>query len=102
MIAILHNIRSNHNVGSMFRTADSLGIEKIYLCGITPSPIDRFGRKNRALAKVSLHAEDYISWEHLESIIELLDILKKQGYDILALEQNPNSAPLERAKFKKS
>ncbi|PIP66984.1 MAG: RNA methyltransferase [Parcubacteria group bacterium CG_4_9_14_0_2_um_filter_41_8] len=102
MIAILHNIRSNHNVGSIFRTADALGIEKLYLCGITPSPVDRFGRKNSALHKVSLGAEEYIPWEHATSITELLDKLKHEGYAILALEQHKDSTALESVKLKKS
>ncbi|MBU2575811.1 TrmH family RNA methyltransferase [Patescibacteria group bacterium] len=102
MIVILHNIRSNHNVGSIFRTADGAGIEKIYLTGITPSLIDRFGRQNRALSKVSLNAEDYIKWEYTKSAAKLLDKLKAQGYMILALEQNKLSKPLFKLKLAKN
>lgn len=57
MVAILDNIRSMHNVGSIFRTADGAGIKKLYLCGITPSPIDRFGQIRQAISKASLGAE---------------------------------------------
>jgi len=63
MIAILHNIRSLYNVGSIFRTADATGIEKIYLCGITPAPVDQFGKYRQQLTKVSLGAEKYVAWE---------------------------------------
>ena len=101
MIAILHNIRSNHNVGSIFRTADGAGIKKIYLTGITPCPIDRFGRKNKAIAKVSLRAEDYLQWEYKKSATNLLDKLKKEGYKIIAIQQDKMSKPLFSAKIAK-
>src|SRR3989344_3948484 len=95
MIVVLHNIRSVHNVGSIFRTADAAGIKKIYLCGYSPAPIDRFGRPNHALAKVSLNAEKYIAWEKFSSTVKLLDQLKKanKGINILAVEQAGNSLP---------
>jgi len=102
MIAILHNIRSNHNVGSILRTADGVGIEKVYLCGITPSPIDRFGRQNKAIAKVSLNAEDYIEWEYAKSTTKLLDKLKNDGYTIIAIEQHKLSKPLFSLKLAKN
>jgi len=54
MIVILHNIRSLYNVGSIFRTADALGVEKIYLCGFTPSPKDRFGKYRPQISKVAV------------------------------------------------
>jgi tRNA G18 (ribose-2'-O)-methylase SpoU len=93
MIVILHNIRSMHNVGSIFRTADAAGVEKIYLCGVTPTPIDKFGRQRRQIAKVSLGAEDYIQWEQVKSTTRLLDKLKKDGHLILAVEQSQKSIP---------
>ena len=102
MIAILHNIRSNHNTGSMFRTADAAGVEKIYLIGTTPTPIDRFGRKNKALSKVSLNAEDYLEWEYFKSITKLLQKLKKEKYTILALEQDKLSKPIFSLKLAKN
>ncbi len=63
---LLDNIRSVHNVGSIFRTAECVGVSKIYCVGTTPVPIDRFGRKRKDFAKVSLGAEDMVSWEHLD------------------------------------
>ncbi len=73
MFVILHNIRSLYNVGSIFRTADAAGVEKIYLCGITPGPVDAFGKPRQQLAKVSLGAEIYVEWEHIKSTTKLLD-----------------------------
>jgi len=93
VVVILHNIRSLHNVGSIFRTADAAGIEKIYLCGITPKPVDEFGRTRTQLTKVSLGAEKYLAWEKVGSTARLLDNLKKQGYKIFAIEQNKKSTP---------
>ena len=88
---ILHNIRSTHNVGSIFRTADAAGVKKIYLCGYTPTPIDRFGRKRKDIAKVALGAEETVEWEHFEKIEELIDKLKKENKQIVALEQDKSS-----------
>lgn len=101
MIGILHNIRSKHNVGSIFRTADAAGIKKLYLCGITPAPQDQWGRENRALTKVSLGAEQSVSWERMPSTSELLDKLKTQGYTICAIEQSPQSVSLASISFSK-
>ena len=93
MIVILHNIRSLHNVGSIFRTADAVGIKKIYLCGITPAPVDKFGRLRQQLTKVSLGAEHYVEWEKVKVVSKLIDKLKKQKYKIFAIEQNKKSIP---------
>lgn len=93
MIAVLHNIRSLHNVGSIFRTADAAGIEKLYLCGITPEPMDRFGKIRQQLAKVSLGAEKTVPWERCVSTSRLIDKIKKDGYKILAIEQSKKSIP---------
>src|SRR3989338_4544510 len=93
MIAILHNIRSLHNVGSIFRTADAAGIEKLYLCGITPEPVDRFGRFREQFTKVSLGAEKTVKWEKVKITANLIDKLKKEGYKIFAVEQSKNSTP---------
>jgi tRNA G18 (ribose-2'-O)-methylase SpoU len=88
MIVILDNIRSLHNVGSIFRTADAVGVEKLYLCGITPSPLDRFGVVRGDVAKVSLGAEKTVPWESVVSTSRLITSLKKQGFTIVALEQD--------------
>ena len=91
MIAILHNIRSKHNVGSIFRTADAASVEKIYLCGYTPEP----------LPKVSLGAEKWIPFEKVKSATALIDRLKKSGFKIYAIEQSKKSIPYHRVNLLK-
>jgi 23S rRNA (guanosine2251-2'-O)-methyltransferase len=86
MIAIFDDIRSRHNVGSMFRTADAAGIEKIYVCGVTPAPIDVFGRSCPKIAKVALGAEKSIAWERKTYTIRFIQSLKKQGFFIVCAE----------------
>lgn len=104
MVIILHNIRSLYNVGSIFRTADAAGVEKIYLCGITPAPIDRFGKIRPPFAKVSLGAEHYVKWDasarSAQATIKLLERLKKEGFKILAIEQSKKSLPYYKLKTK--
>lgn len=82
IVAILYNIRSLHNVGSIFRTADAAGVKKIYLCGITPAPVDAFGKPRPQLTKVSLGAEKYVEWEKVRSAKSLIAQLKKERYKI--------------------
>lgn len=94
-ILILDNIRSVHNVGSLFRTADGIGIESIFLSGTTPSPIDRFGRKRNDFAKVSLGAEETVSWEYFETTLEAIKHAQQAGCQIVALEQNEESLDLD-------
>ncbi len=84
-VVILENLRSLHNVGSIFRTADGAGWQKVYLCGYTGCPPDR------RIEKVSLGAEDFIEWEKIENIAELIENLKEEGFQIIALEQSPKS-----------
>ncbi len=90
---LLDNIRSVHNVGSIFRTADTLGISHIYCVGTTPVPIDRFDRKRKDFTKVSLGAEDSVAWEHMgnQEALALIGKLRKDGYQVVALEQAHNS-----------
>ncbi|MDO8584811.1 MAG: RNA methyltransferase [bacterium] len=93
MIAILYNIRSLFNVGSIFRTADAAGIEKLYLCGITPTPFDVFDRPRPEIAKVALGAEKTVPWEHARSTAKVIELLRRDGYKIVALEQSKKSVP---------
>ncbi|MBI2097217.1 MAG: TrmH family RNA methyltransferase, partial [Candidatus Sungbacteria bacterium] len=88
MVVILHNVRSLYNVGSIFRTADAAGVEKIFLCGITPTPVDTFGKLRPQLVKVSLGAEKNVVWAKAKSTSALVDRLKKEKYKILAVEQS--------------
>src|SRR3989344_5194588 len=98
VVAVLHNIRSVHNVGSVFRTADGAGVGKIYLCGITPSPLDRFGKFIPQFSKVSLGAEKHLEWEKIKSTPAVLKKLKTEGYKILAVEQAKNSVLYYKSK----
>ena len=88
---LLDNIRSVHNVGSIFRTAETLGISKIYCLGTTPVPVDRFGRKRKDFSKVSLGAEEMVAWEHITDSKALLKQLKKEGFEVVSLEQSDDS-----------
>lgn len=80
IIAILHNIRSLHNVGSMFRTADGAGISKLYLTGYTGYP------PRPEITKTALGADEFVAWERFGHIGKLIDKLKKKGYLIAAAE----------------
>jgi len=86
--AMLDNIRSTWNVGSMFRTSDGFGIRKIYICGITPTP------ENSKVGKTALGAELTIPWERSNNGIELANSLKSKGYRLWALEDLPEAEPL--------
>lgn len=84
---ILHNIRSAHNVGSVFRSADGAGVSKIFLTGYTPSPIDRFGREQKEILKTSLGATNTVPYEIVEDIHELILRLKREHITLVAVEQ---------------
>lgn len=97
---ILNDIRSVENVGAMFRTADAAGIDKVYTVGYTPAPTDRFGRKRSDLHKAALGAEEYVEWEQVKSITTLLTKLKKQGFQIIAIEQDKSSIDYKKVNLK--
>lgn len=99
MALALHNIRSAYNVGAIFRTADAVGVSKIYLCGYTPTPIDRFGRARKDVAKAALGAEKTVTWESVADVHDLISKLKKEKYTILALEQAESSVNYKEAKL---
>ena len=88
-VVICDDIRSLFNVGSVFRTADAVGVDRIYLCGITGRP----GRSktDEKLSKVALGAEKIVPWEYRKQSWRLLDELKTQGFEIVALELTPGS-----------
>lgn len=96
-ILILDNIRSAHNVGSIFRTADGAGVEKIFLVGVTPCPIDRFGRAQPEIMKTSLGASDTVPWELVTDadINTVISSLKSKDFIIAAIEQTETSIPLD-------
>ncbi len=96
---ILHNIRSVENVGAIFRTADAMGIDKIYLVGYTPAPLDRFGRKRGDIHKSALGAEEFVEWEQKKTIFPLLAKLKKEKFQIIAIEQDKKSIDYKKVKL---
>jgi len=91
VVVVLDSIRSVFNVGSMFRTSDAVGVSKLYLCGTTPSPLDRFNRSRPDLAKVALGAEKNVPWEYVDNTIKIIKKLKKAGYFVVAIEQAKES-----------
>ncbi len=97
-ILILPDIRSAQNVGAIFRTADAVGVNKIYIVGYTPTPIDKFGRPRQDIAKASLGAETTIHWEYKKTLPPLIKKLKKDGYQIIAIEQSDNSIDYKKVK----
>lgn len=96
---ILHNIRSAHNVGSVFRTADGAGVAKVYLTGYTPAPVDRFGRENAEIEKTSLGATETVPYEAGESIEKIVRELKGKGVAIVAVEQTERAVDYRTLKL---
>lgn len=93
---VLDNVRSIHNVGSIFRTADCAGVSKIFLCGVTPSPFDRFGRKRAAFQKVALGAEENVACEYKKKTEQAIAELKREGVKVVAVEQAVNTMSFKR------
>ena len=85
---LLHNVRSAHNVGSIFRTADAAGVSKLYLTGYTPRPVDRFGRVQKEIAKTALGAERSIAWEGAPSPSAIVSKLRRARWEIVGVEQD--------------
>jgi len=84
-VVLLNNIRSLYNVGSIFRTADGAGVEKIWICGITGHP------PNNQITKTALGAEEHVAWEYREDACSVLEELKAKNYQIILLEQTQGS-----------
>ncbi len=99
---LLHDIRSTHNVGAIFRTADATGVKKIYVSGITPAPIDRFGRARPDISKASLGAEKTVEWESISDVKDLIKNLKKEKFQIVAVEQDKRSLDYRELKKKEN
>jgi 23S rRNA (guanosine2251-2'-O)-methyltransferase len=91
---VLENIRSAYNVGAMFRTADGAGIDKIFLVGYTPTPIDRFARVQPEIQKTSLGASETIAWQHFADSQSALKRLQSEGLSIVPVEQTEHSISL--------
>ncbi|GAB4503450.1 MAG: hypothetical protein Fur0043_04420 [Anaerolineales bacterium] len=86
--ALLDNLRSAWNVGAIFRSADGLGVNKLHLCGITPTP------ENQAVAKTALGAEKSVTWQYARNALEQASQLKANGFRLIALEQDERAIPL--------
>ncbi|MBP5318703.1 MAG: RNA methyltransferase [Paludibacteraceae bacterium] len=89
LIAVLDQVRSAHNAGSVLRTADAFRLEAVYLCGITPTPPDA------DLHKTALGAEDSVRWKHYADTLQAVEELHAAGYCVLAVEQCERSTPLQ-------
>lgn len=88
LVVVLDNVRSLHNVGSVFRTADAFLVESVYLCGITSTP------PQAEIHKTALGAENTVDWKYFEDTHAAVDELKKQGYTVFAIEQAVGSTLL--------
>lgn len=96
VLVLLDNIRSMHNIGSVFRTSDAFLIEKIYLCGITATP------PNKEIRKTALGATESVEWEYAKEINELVPQLKSNGFKIVCVEQTEASKSLSDFEFNSS
>jgi tRNA G18 (ribose-2'-O)-methylase SpoU len=94
VVVVLDNIRSMHNIGSVFRTADAFRIEKIYLCGITASP------PHKEIRKTALGATESVDWEYEKEIQELISKLKNENFKLLGIEQTEGSQNFSEFEFK--
>ena len=90
IVAVLDNVRSMHNIGSIFRTADGFAIESIYLCGITAQP------PHREIEKTALGATQAMDWHYFENVQNALVHLQSEGYQIIAIEQAEKSVMLNK------
>lgn len=97
-VVILPDIRSQYNVGAIFRTADAMGVNKIYLTGFTPTPLDRFGRPAEKIVKTALGAEKVVEWEYQTDVLSVIKQLQNDGLSVVAIEQDERS--IELRKFK--
>ncbi len=108
LIVIINDIRSTHNVGSIFRTAEGLGVKKIILSGYTPYPLEKIDTRlphlsnkiDKQINKTALGSQKEIDWEHNDAnIFDIIIKFKKLGYQIIALEQDNKSKDLTTLKF---
>ncbi|MEP7163801.1 MAG: RNA methyltransferase [Ferruginibacter sp.] len=95
VIAVIENVRSAYNVGSLFRTADAFLLEAIYITGYTAKP------PHKEIKKTALGAEDSVDWQYFPNASEAIIQLKTTGYKVYAVEQVVNSHPLQQMDFKK-
>lgn len=106
LILIAHNLRSTHNVGSLLRTADGLGVDRVFLTGYTPYPLSKTDERlphlaqkiDKQIAKTALGAEKTLTWQHETDIQTVIADLKHQGFTVAALEQADTSIELSTFK----
>ncbi len=106
LIVIAHNLRSSHNIGSLLRTAEGLGVSKVYLTGYTPYPIHDGDERlphiaqkvNAQIAKTGLGSETLVNWIHADDVFAVIETLRLAGYQVVALEQADDSVPLPEFK----
>jgi 23S rRNA (guanosine2251-2'-O)-methyltransferase len=96
VIVVLDNIRSMHNVGSVFRTADAFLLQAIYLCGYTPQP------PHRDINKTALGATETVDWKYFDTAIDAIEAVKKMEYTVVAIEQVEKSVSLHKYSAKQS
>jgi tRNA G18 (ribose-2'-O)-methylase SpoU len=94
LVVVLDNIRSQHNVGAVFRTADAMRIERVVLCGICCCP------PNQEIHKTALGAEESVEWQYFENTIDAVKALQNEGFSVYAVEQAHDSITLEEAAVK--
>lgn len=94
LAVVIHNVRSALNVGSIFRTADAAGVGKIYICGYSPTP------DHEKVRKTALGAEESVPWEYHRQPSGLIAKLRKEGYQVIALEQTKTSVDFRKFKPK--
>ena len=99
---ILHNIRSVYNVGAIFRTAEAVGVKKVFLTGYTSTPLDRFGNFRKDMEKTALGSQKEIPWKKYKNIKELINKLKKEKIKVIALEQGEFSLDYKNFVLNKS
>jgi 23S rRNA (guanosine2251-2'-O)-methyltransferase len=95
VVIVMDNIRSAHNIGSVFRTADAFLMEKIYLCGITATP------PNKEIRKTALGATESVDWEYIDDIHTLISRLKEENYKVLSIEQVEGSSDMTEFEISK-
>lgn len=102
IILIAHDLRSCHNIGSLLRTAEGLGVAKIYLTGYTPYPVREGDTRmphvavklHKQIQKTALGAEIMVDWEYAEDVVSVIKKIKSDGYALVGLEQTTESVPL--------
>ena len=95
LVVVLDNVRSLHNVGSVFRTSDAYRVECIYLCGVTATP------PSAEIHKTALGAEDSVAWQYFKDTREAVEQLHREGYTVLSIEQVQGSIALQELRLEK-